>query len=171
MHVNEPPTKRTTKHASKGNKRKNDHNSNNNPLMCVDAMPGDNEEHPAPLSNDNDSDAPMPVDELPTKQKTKHASKGKKHDRRDGRNNNHDGGIPMHANTDPAPLLNDAASIQPTPTTNILVPIPAVETRGGAAGDDTHPVSPTTAGPRAGSLQFLYIVLYSINSKHLDTIM
>jgi hypothetical protein len=81
--------------------------------MCVDATPGDNEEHPAPT-----------------------------------------------------PTLVD-----PTTTTNILVPIPAVETRGGAAGDDTHPVSPTTAGPRAGSLQFLYIVLCSINSKYLDTIM
>jgi hypothetical protein len=102
------------KHASKGNKHENDHNSDNNPLMCVDTTPGDNKEHPAPLSNDNDSDTPMPVYEPP---------------------------------------------------------IPAVETRGGAAGDDTHPVSPTTAGPRAGSLQFLYIVLYSINSKHLDTIM
>jgi hypothetical protein len=46
----------------------------------------------------------------------------------------------------------------------------AVEMHGGAAGD-THPVSPNTAGPRAGTLLFLHIVLYSINLKPLDTVM
>jgi hypothetical protein len=51
------------------------------------------------------------------------------------------------------------------------VPITAVETRGGAAGS-THPVSPNTAGPRAGgTLLFLYIVLHIINLKYLDMIM
>jgi hypothetical protein len=75
---------------------------------------------------------------------------------------------PPSITTNPPKPVDDRSGTTTTIVANISVPMAAVEMCDGAAGD-THPVSPNTAGPRAGILLFLYIVLYSSNFKHVDS--
>ncbi|KIJ89649.1 hypothetical protein K443DRAFT_15908, partial [Laccaria amethystina LaAM-08-1] len=144
MRVDEAPTKRKTQETSKGKK----HNNNNagDASMHIDAAQGDNQE---PLANDNDANAnaPMRVDEAPTKR----ASKGKKRTTDTTIQPTSTLVDPTSTVTAVADTTSNTHNPTTTITTDIPMPITAVETRGGAAGS-THPVSPNTAGPRAGDM-------------------